>query len=314
MCSHFLGKNPDEESQEEQKKEGQRKATSLKTNKNDVGMKELESLSDVVSNMTINGKAPISKPSASGQRSSDGSKENDLKSDPNSQIVPHKEGPKSSQAEVPTATAAANDPGVPPNPNSEASRDGVPGSDSPYSQELNVVDPAQAAGVVPPNPNTEASRDGVPGSESPDSQELKVADLAHPQGVVLQNPGSEASGDGLAGSDSPHIQELNLAGPTEVDGEAPPNPSSEASRDQGSASGHRLHHIQQQDAAAAVPPPPAADAAAAQPLPQNENNLESLTGAPIQEEAEGTVNEDTTGDETTQQEEAANSYESFFGK
>ncbi|XP_078362397.1 uncharacterized protein LOC144646617 [Oculina patagonica] len=305
------GKNPDDKSREEQEKEEQRKSSSLTTNKKDVGRKEFDSLPDDVSNMRISEKAPVSQPSVSGQGTSE--------------------------------CAASTDDGVVSlNPKGEASGDGVAGSEPLHSQELNVAGPAQADGIVPPDPNSKASRNGVAGSELPQSQELNVAGPAEVDGEAPPNSNREASGDGVAGSDSPNSQELNVADPAQADGVVPP----EASRDQGSASGHGLLHNQQIDAAAAasaVPPPAAAataneepqnsaegtarvvvpnsasrngeeslNAAAAQPPPQNENNLESLTGTPIQEEADGTVDDGTTGDETTQQEEAANSYESFL--
>lgn len=100
-----------------------------------------------------------------------------------------------------------------------------------------------------------------------------------------------------------------MADPSQADGVVLPDPNIEVSGDQGSVSGHELNHNQQTDTAAVpegttgVVVPHSASrnaqeslpAAAAQPTPQNGNNLDSLTGAPVQVEAEdmgseGTVN------------------------
>ena len=283
-----------------------------------------------------NENAPICQPSTSSQKSSVGSKKNDLKSaggsldselcELNLQDVFDKKFPKASQGGVVAATATAqrcgnNHQGAsgvsskPPNPNSGSSRYGITHSEETHTQELNVPEPANTDGGVVTVPNSDASGDGLTHSEQPRTQVPNVPEPAtSDRGIPIDLNYSETSRGGVTDSQQTHSQVLIVPDPVNADELVNPDSGNEASRDD---------HNQERNAATAgrteVPeatvPVAAAATATAAPTQPDESNLQSLTNTPIQEEAVGTVdNGCATSNQTPPSEEAANSYESLYGK
>lgn len=319
--------------------------------------------------------APISQPSASSQKSSVGSKKNDLKSaggsldsklsELNLQDAFDKKFPKASQGGVAAATATAtaiaqasgnNHQGAsgvsnkPPNPNSGSSRDGITGSEETHTRVPNVPQPANTDGEVVTVPNSEGSGDDLTHSEQTHTQVLNVPEPDNTDGGVSTDLNSEASRGDITHSQQTHSQVLNVPEPANNDGGIPIDLNSETSR-------HGITHSQQTHSQVLnVPDPANADelvnrdsnneasrddrnqernaataggnevsnfnqeatvpvaAAAALPHPDG-TDLQSLTNAPIQEEAvHGVDNGHSTINETAPSEEAANNYDHLYGK
>ena len=208
-----------------------------------------------------NENAPISQPSTSSQKSSVGSKKNDLKSaggsldsklsELNLQDAFDKKFPKASQGGVAAATGTAttqasgnNHQGAsgvsnkPPNPNSGSSRDGITRSEETHTQGPNVPQPSNTDGEVVTVPNSEASGVGLTHSEQTCTRVLNVGEPANTDGGVVTVPNSEASGDGLTHSEQTHTQVLNMPEPDNTDGGVSTDLNSEASR-------HGIAHSQQ---------------------------------------------------------------------
>lgn len=296
---------------------------------------------DVVSNAP-NGKASVSQPSVSGQGSSGSFEGGDLKStqgnldselsDPNSKVVPNQECPKFSIVEPAAAAAAeahrsnhhgATDPaphedkddvtsinqdlslsnaaGEPPNSNSEASVVGATGSQSPHNQVLDLSHPVHSDEGVPPIPNSEASsdQDFVSGHELHHNQEIdaaggitKALNLNH--GLTVPATATTAAAADATTTSATTTTAAAAASTTTPTVAAAAN-AEETTRVVGSNS---VAHDRQEAIVPTATVPP----------------FQSLTGTPVQEEAENTVGEGTAVDETTQQEETATSYDHCFGK
>ena len=199
-----------------------------------------------------NENAPICQPSTSSQKSSVGSKKNDLKSaggsldselcELNLQDVFDKKFPKASQGGVAAATATAqrcgnNHQGAsgvsskPPNPNSGSSRYGITHSEETHTQVSNVPEPANTDGGVIIVTNCEASGDGLTHSEQTHTQVLNWPGPANTDGGAITVPNSEASGDDPTHNEQTHTQELNVPEPANTDGGVVTVPNSDASGD-----------------------------------------------------------------------------------
>lgn len=200
-----------------------------------------------------NENAPISQPSTSSQKSSVGSKKNDLQSaggsldsklsELNLQDVFDKKIPKASQGGVAAATATAiaqacgnNHQGAsgvsnkPPNPNRGSSRAGITLSEETHTQVPNVTGPANIDGGVVTVPSYEASGDGLTHSKQTHTQALNMPEPANIDGRVVTIPNSEASGDDLTYSEQTHTQVMNVPEPDNTDGGVSTDLNSEASR------------------------------------------------------------------------------------
>ena len=235
----------------------------------------------------------------------------------------------------------------PPNPNSGSSRDGITHSEEICTQVPNLLEPANTDGGVVMVPNSEASGDGLTHSEQTHAQVPNVPELANTDGGVATVPNSEASGDGVTLNEQTHTQVPNVPEPANNDGGVPIDLNcSETSRG-GVTHSQQTHfqvlnvpvlvnadelvnqdsnneasrddHNQERNAATAEVPettvPVAAATATAAPTHPDETTLQSLTNTPIQEEAVGKVdNGHASSNQTPPSEEAANSYESLYGK
>ena len=287
-----------------------------------------------------NENAPISQPSTSSQKSSVGSKKNDLKSaggsldsklsELNLQDAFDKKFPKASQGGVAAATGTAttqasgnNHQGAsgvsnkPPNPNSGSSRDGITRSEETHTQGPNVPQPSNTDGEVVTVPNSEASGDGLTHSEQTHTQVLNMPEPDNTDGGVSTDLNSEASRHGIAHSQQTHSQVLNVPDLANADELINPGSNNEASgddrnqeRNAATAGGNEVSNFNQE----ATVPVAAVAAAAALPHPDG-TDLQSLTNVPIQEEAVHRAdNSHSTINETAPSEEAANNYDHLYGK
>ena len=249
--------------------------------------------------------AAISQSSTSSQKSSVGSKKNDLKStrgsldsklcELNLQDVCDKKFPKASQGGVAAATAqtcgnnhqgASGVSSKPPDPISGCSRDGITRSEETHTQIPNFPEPANTDGGVVTVLNSEASGDGLTHKEQTHTQELNMPEPANTNGGVVIVPNSEASGDGLTHSEQNHAQVPNVPEPANNDGGVPIDLNhSETSK--GGATLSQQTHSQVLN----VPDPRNAD----EPLNQDSNNEASRDdrnherNAPTAEVSEATV-------------------------
>lgn len=280
-------------------------------------------------------KVPSSQPSTSSQKSSVGSKKNDLKSaggsldsklsELNLKDVFDKKFPKASQGGVAAATATAQACGnnhqggqgasgvssKPPNSNSGSSRDKITRSEETHTQVLNVPEPANTDGGVVTVLNSRASGDGLTHSEQTHTQVLNVPKPANTAGGVSIDLNSEASRGGIAHSQQTHSQVLNVPDPANAGELVNPESNNEVSnqgRNAATAGRTEVPNLNQE----ATAPAAAAVAATAAPPHPDGTNLQSLTNTPIQEEAVDTV--DNGSNETAPPEEAANSYDQLYGK
>ena len=287
-----------------------------------------------------NENAPISQPSTSSQKSSVGSKKNDLKSaggsldsklsELNLQDAFDKKFPKASQGGVAAATGTAttqasgnNHQGAsgvsnkPPNPNSGSSRDGITRSEETHTQGPNVPQPSNTDGEVVTVPNSEASGVGLTHSEQTHTQVLNMPEPDNTDGGVSTDLNSEASRHGIAHSQQTHSQVLNVPDLANADELINPGSNNEASgddrnqeRNAATAGGNEVSNFNQE----ATVPVAAVAAAAALPHPDG-TDLQSLTNVPIQEEAVHRAdNSHSTINETAPSEEAANNYDHLYGK